>query len=1006
MTNSTKNNHQAVMIDNATLRGALIALGLLDSQRSKPDEPIKVFDVYVASAEVLIESLLLYDHLYVPKIHDDYPETVARIQPLIGRELIQELPFTPSEVTTIEQFAERDFAAWPLADDQLRHRLQEFVGVQASALGWQGKKSNWDEVITGSYVVSNAALYTWHEYVSTASDYAISQLDTVLNQGQKQALEQFFRAPYLHGKMLDLQLLDAAILWLTYRTCVYDCLSWVAGIPYVPHPHRAALWKAINLRRSQPAIFAQVPFDVLFDARMAVAEQVKQALEWQVYDLEIPPFFTYILSKSSTASEVLDTVMQMREQGDVKALRKVLGELSANLYEKDSVAKLLKLKKQFENIKQELISQYQDPSSPKVSPSIQLAGIVGVQFDLPLPASLVRLRSRLRSLNKPHLAVLRDIFKVTTNIWQLSDLYDRLYQGRQILVEKPINSLTEISQAKQQALSQKRYDGTLVKPIFHGVIEDPHFISPLQCREILTKNLLDTPHQLCQLALIDIDGMNLYNAHSHWLGDIILNAVGVHIRKFGVDLLSRVGGDTFVAVRFKESSTAWLDTLREELSYLPIDDWLLEVWFKGGLQSHPTVSLKPITISVGLALSSQDGNSPDTLFKIAYERLTLEKQYKGELDLNRGNTPQLGEGDQSVGNSLTIGSPEPSMYVKKSSLVERVANLKPGNFSLALEQANAYQERKQYQQAIEAYTLAIALSPIYPSPSAIYQERGWAYFRNQDYKRAIADFSHAIFLDPLNATLYANRGGAYLWIKEARRASADYQRSYELNPEALSRAWMAEWAAMCHGPLTVEAVSRLERIATIAPQNYVALVCQGVALGLRGKPHQGLIELEQALSRGPEEYDVYFWQGMLRAYAYPKRPEQAVKAIERALTLRMPPILLTPLYWLQISSPKCFERCRRLFAVLDDLDDSVSSVMRPMNAAMLSILPSKTVSAVSGPVLADTHITTDKLQLTIEALTVNPRISDKDLAVYLGLKKPASARYWRLKALALLKYGR
>ena len=40
--------------------------------------------------------------------------------------------------------------------------------------------------------------------------------------------------------------------------------------------------------------------------------------------------------------------------------------------------------------------------------------------------------------------------------------------------------------------------------------------------------------------------------------------------------------------------------------------------------------------------------------------------------------------------------------------------------------------------------------------------------------------------------------------------------------------------------------------------------------------------------------------------------------------------------------------------------------------------------------------------LTIEALTANPNITDDVLAEYLSLKKPASARYWRLKAMEVL----
>lgn len=44
----------------------------------------------------------------------------------------------------------------------------------------------------------------------------------------------------------------------------------------------------------------------------------------------------------------------------------------------------------------------------------------------------------------------------------------------------------------------------------------------------------------------------------------------------------------------------------------------------------------------------------------------------------------------------------------------------------------------------------------------------------------------------------------------------------------------------------------------------------------------------------------------------------------------------------------------------------------------------------------------DKLQMTIEALKANPNITDEELAEFLTLKRPASARFWRLKAIEIL----
>jgi hypothetical protein len=44
----------------------------------------------------------------------------------------------------------------------------------------------------------------------------------------------------------------------------------------------------------------------------------------------------------------------------------------------------------------------------------------------------------------------------------------------------------------------------------------------------------------------------------------------------------------------------------------------------------------------------------------------------------------------------------------------------------------------------------------------------------------------------------------------------------------------------------------------------------------------------------------------------------------------------------------------------------------------------------------------DKLQMTIEVLKANPNMTDEALATHLSLKRPASARFWRLKAIEIL----
>ena len=106
----------------------------------------------------------------------------------------------------------------------------------------------------------------------------------------------------------------------------------------------------------------------------------------------------------------------------------------------------------------------------------------------------------------------------------------------------------------------------------------------------------------------------------------------------------------------------------------------------------------------------------------------------------------------------------------------------------------------------------------------------------------------------------------------------------------------------------METAARLEVIATIDPTHYIACVCRAVALGLRGKVKEGLKEVERAILLDTEGWDAYFWKGMLSAYYYRGRfhLEETRAAIEQSLTQGLPPILLTPLYWLESDLPDVF----------------------------------------------------------------------------------------------------
>ena len=88
-------------------------------------------------------------------------------------------------------------------------------------------------------------------------------------------------------------------------------------------------------------------------------------------------------------------------------------------------------------------------------------------------------------------------------------------------------------------------------------------------------------------------------------------------------------------------------------------------------------------------------------------------------------------------------------------------------------------------------------------------------------------------------------------------------------------------------------------------------------------------------------------------------------------------------------------------------ETGISDQNRPITGQIVAV-GRESVNPVTGPAMATPPVavttdgTPDKLQMTIEALKNNPHITDEELAEYLALKRPASARFWRLKAIEIL----
>jgi diguanylate cyclase (GGDEF)-like protein len=125
------------------------------------------------------------------------------------------------------------------------------------------------------------------------------------------------------------------------------------------------------------------------------------------------------------------------------------------------------------------------------------------------------------------------------------------------------------------------------------------------------------------LAMIDIDDLKIINdRHGHLVGDQVIRVLGLALKQTlrHSDLLARFGGDEFIAVCF----TANVDQLQLRFESLAQQ-----------LQASPLHSDQGdvvIRFSVGIAAYPTDATSPESLIRLADQRMYAHKRQLGERD--------------------------------------------------------------------------------------------------------------------------------------------------------------------------------------------------------------------------------------------------------------------------------------------------------------------------------------------------------------------------------------
>lgn len=582
------------MLDAGTVRTAAIAL----EAWSEPDAPrsVKLYDSYIAAAEVLVESLLLHDHVVLPRLHErSYQDRLNGVLKLFGDDVVLEPGLSEHDTQRAVTMASEEFRSWPLFEQHARKAFESFAGIGEPV-------EYWDWWAHAKYQRVGFSAYA--KYSAKSYDFSVTEFPDHPDQSASALLESMASTGGRGSSTGDLR-----VLWLTYRTFVYDHIGWLLNVPYSPHPQRAALWKAVNLRRSQPALFSSLVVDALADARIAVANDLAQLSGVSFYDVSIPQFFSYILTEAGKLSNVPAVLAQLRQTPAVRSLRMVLGELTRAVADQRSVQEVQRLLRDLKTINLDI----QPPHAPCSNVPIQLGSALvplGSAMLTRLANHLVAFIERGQEHKRPHVAFLRDVFRTTRDIWSFRDLYDRVRQLNSSPLRHTISAPREGHPSSFPQIGEHVDEDYVVVDTGR---DDNRQIPPRQFQRDFAALIADGAKSFI-LSVVDIDNIDRLNARgSRSRVTRLLSNVGHSMFRAGAVMVSRTGGDTFLLAGEGHAIDEWEKGIRR----------VVETGGEGTRTTGDAVS-----ISIGSASTFHDAGAADDLFFLAFKRMCVEKAMK------------------------------------------------------------------------------------------------------------------------------------------------------------------------------------------------------------------------------------------------------------------------------------------------------------------------------------------------------------------------------------------
>ncbi|HEX2916292.1 MAG TPA: tetratricopeptide repeat protein [Chloroflexia bacterium] len=241
-------------------------------------------------------------------------------------------------------------------------------------------------------------------------------------------------------------------------------------------------------------------------------------------------------------------------------------------------------------------------------------------------------------------------------------------------------------------------------------------------------------------------------------------------------------------------------------------------------------------------------------------------------------------------------------YPEAAGDYTQLIRLEPATLTAFSARAELNRKLERYEEALADYNRTLELTEYKSAP--YFNARGEIFLQLKRYQEALADFNKAVGLDPALLAVYHNRGLASMWLNNRHAAQLSYRQAQVLQHYDIEAAWLVEWLGVQYLLDSMELRSRLEKIARLEPNHYLTLVCKGLGLFSSRRRMDALLEFDKAITRDGDRWDAYFWKGLVCYYV--EQPQAAEAAIEKALQLGLPPMLLAPLHWLQSDHPEVY----------------------------------------------------------------------------------------------------